>query len=106
MKMPICVQAYFDADSRNDPDALTALFSADAIVEDERARHQGPDAIRQRWASAKAKSNFVNEPIETTATDDETIVRARVSGDFPGSPATLRFGFTIRYDKIIKLEIG
>lgn len=105
MMMPTCVQAYFDADSRNDPDALAGLFSPDAIVEDERARHQGPDAIRQWWASAKAKSNFVNEPIETTAMGDETVVRARVSGDFPGSPAILRFGFTLRNDEIVKLEI-
>ena len=106
MDMPDIVKAYFDADRRNDPDALVAVFSADAVVEDEGARHEGVSAIRSWWAAAKEKSHYVTEPIEATGKDDKIKVRAKVSGDFPNSPVTLRFSFTVNNDKITALEIA
>jgi hypothetical protein len=33
------------------------------------------------------------------------VVRARVTGDFPGGPVELRFQFTLRGDRIESLEI-
>ncbi|MBL27285.1 MAG: ketosteroid isomerase [Rhodospirillaceae bacterium] len=105
MEMPKVISAYFEADRRNDADALVALFSADAVVEDERACHQGVHEIRKWWVSAKEQTHHVNEPIETTAADDRIRVRAKVSGDFPNSPVVLEFFFTIKSNKIVALEI-
>ena len=38
--------------------------------------------------------------------DTAVIVRARVSGNFPGSPAVLRYTFELKNDKIRSLDIG
>ncbi|KPF71393.1 ketosteroid isomerase [Bosea sp. AAP35] len=106
MNLPNCIKAYFEADSRNDVGALMATFSPEAIVEDEHQRHAGPEAIRDWWSEAKRKTPHVNAPIEATTTGDVTQVRTRVSGDFPGSPVTLLFTFTLRNDVIMRLEIA
>ncbi|POR52655.1 nuclear transport factor 2 family protein [Bosea psychrotolerans] len=106
MNLPNCIKDYFDADSRNDPDALVATLSTDAIVEDERMRHVGADAIRKWWAEAKQKTPHVNEPIDAATTGNVTRVRAKVSGEFPGSPVTLQFAFTVQDDRIVRLEIA
>ena len=103
--MPDIVKDYFEADRRNDPDALAALFSADAVVEDERALHEGVHAIREWWTAAKKQTHHVNEPIETTTTGNKTSVRAIVSGEFPNSPVKLDFHFTLGNNKIVALEI-
>lgn len=105
MDMPDAVKAYFDADRANDPRALTEAFSADAVVEDEGARHVGISAIRIWWAIAKEKFHHLAEPIETTTNGDNVSVRATVSGQFPNSPVTLEFSFTIKHGKIVALRI-
>ncbi|WP_376984373.1 nuclear transport factor 2 family protein [Bosea sp. R86505] len=106
MDLPNCIKAYFEADSRNDVEALMATLSPGAIVEDERQRHAGLDAIRAWWMEAKQKTPHVNAPIDVTTTGDVTQVRTRVSGDFPGSPVTLLFTFTVANDAIARLEIA
>ncbi|MBA4204654.1 MAG: ketosteroid isomerase [Polymorphum sp.] len=105
MEMPLIVKAFFDADSRNDADALSGAFAADAVVQDEGARHQGTAAIRSWWSAAKAASQFVAEPLEATSGDGKALVRARVSGQFPGSPLILSYAFTLRDGEIAALEI-
>ncbi|SIQ76646.1 nuclear transport factor 2 family protein [Bosea sp. TND4EK4] len=106
MDLPNCIAAYFEADSRNDVEALMATLSPEAIVEDEHRRHVGPEAIRAWWIEAKRKTPHVNAPIEATTTGDVTQVRTRVSGDFPGSPVALLFTFTVRNGAIARLEIA
>lgn len=106
MDLPNCIAAYFEADSRNDVEALMATLSPEAVVEDERRRHNGTEAIRDWWIEAKRKTPHVNAPIDATTTGDVTRVRARVSGDFPGSPVTLLFTFTVINDAIARLEIA
>lgn len=105
MDMPGIVETFFDADRRNDAEALSNAFAADAAVQDEGAQHEGRTAIRNWWSAAKAASQFVAEPFEATSGDGRALVRARVSGDFPGSPLTLSYAFTIRDGEITSLEI-
>ncbi|MBO4120426.1 nuclear transport factor 2 family protein [Cupriavidus gilardii] len=105
MDIPTVVSAYFEADKSDDADALVSLFLPDAVVNDESARHQGSEAIRAWWLAAKEKYRHVAEPIEATGNDPEVRVRARVSGQFPNSPVTLEFLFTIDNDKIAELKI-
>lgn len=106
MDLPNCIKAYFEADSRDDIEALMATLSPEAIIEDERQRHDGLEAIRNWWIEAKRKTPHVNAPIDATTTGDVTRVRTRVSGDFPGSPVTLLFTFTVINDAIARLEIA
>lgn len=106
MDLPNCIAAYFEADSRNDIEALMATLSPEAIIEDERRRHAGLEAIHDWWIHAKRKTPHVNAPIEATTAGEVTQVRTRVSGDFPGSPVTLNFTFTVRNGAITRLEIA
>ncbi|CDZ63561.1 nuclear transport factor 2 family protein [Neorhizobium galegae] len=105
MDMPSIVNMYFDADSRNDADTLLKTLGADAVVEDENARHQGIVAVREWWVAAKKATQYRAEPVESTVDGDKTLVRARVSGQFPGSPVMLTHAFTIKDDRIVRLEI-
>ncbi|WP_439817541.1 nuclear transport factor 2 family protein [Zavarzinia sp. CC-PAN008] len=100
------VEAFFDAERTNDPDALAATFAADAVVEDEGARIAGVPAIRAWWVAAKAQYNHVAEPFETLGAGDKVKVHAKVNGAFPNSPLVLRFDFTLRAGKIAALRIA
>jgi hypothetical protein len=106
MQLPSNVKAYFDADKADDADALARIFSGEAVVEDEGARHKGIDAIRAWWLAAKRKYHHVAEPIESRGAGNEVSVRAKVSGQFPNSPATLEFLFTVDKGQIVALRIG
>lgn len=106
MDLPNAVQAYFHADAGADPDTIVRAFAADAVVEDEGARHHGREAIRAWWLAAKAKYRHVAEPVTAERQGDRVHVRATVRGDFPTSPAMLGFAFTLDGDHITHLRIG
>lgn len=106
MDLHPAIQSYFDADGRLDRDALTKAFCPDATVSDERRTYEGRDAIGAWWSETKARYEAILRPVEATRADDATVVRTRVSGNFPGSPATLTFAFQVAGDHIKALEIG
>ena len=106
MNLPAPIRTYFTAEAPQDGAALAAAFTPDAAVHDEGATHHGPEAIRAWWLAAKARYRHRAEPLEMTEADGGTVVRARVSGDFPGSPAVLAFTFGLAGDRIRALSIG
>lgn len=106
LNLPKPVQTYFTARAPQDGEAFAQAFSADAFVHDEGEGHRGPEAIRDWWLAAKAKYRHHAEPIEASEQGDKTVVRATVTGDFPGSPAVLTFVFGLKGDRITDLEIG
>ena len=106
MNLPSPIQAYFDADERNDGETLIHVFASDAVVNDEGRSYAGRQAIEAWWRAVKAKYHHVIEPLEKAEGDDVTKVRAKVTGDFPGSPATLTFAFRLKGGRITQLEIG
>jgi hypothetical protein len=106
MQLPTPIRTYFTAQAPQDGADFSAAFAPGAIVHDEGAYHHGPDQIRDWWQKAKAKDRHHAEPVDLTAQDGRTVIRARVSGDFPGSPAILTFTFSLADDRITRLEIG
>lgn len=106
MNLAAPIQTYFTALPPQDEDAFAAAFAPDAVVHDEGRTHRGPAEIRDWWLAAKAKYRHSAEPLEMTETSGKTVVRARVSGDFPGSPAVLNFTFGLAGHHITDLEIG
>lgn len=105
MKLPAAIHTYFTAQAPQDGEAFGAAFAPDAIVRDEARHHHGPQEIHAWWLAAKAKYRHSAKPLEVTETAGKTVVRARVSGDFPGSPADLTFTFGLAGEKITDLEI-
>ncbi|SCY54020.1 nuclear transport factor 2 family protein [Paracoccus tibetensis] len=106
MQLPRPIQTYFTARAPQDGNALAAVFGPTAVVHDEGQVHRGSQAIRAWWLAAKAKYRHHAEPINIAQTGDKTVVRAIVTGDFPGSPAVLSFTFGLEGDRISGLEIG
>lgn len=106
MQLPDAVRTYFEADKADQIDVLIAVFTDDAVVRDEGRTHEGRDAIRAWWRAAKNKYHHVAEPVDAVYTPAAWKVRTKVTGDFPGSPATLTFRFSLAEGKIAKLEIG
>jgi len=106
MHLPAPIQTYFTAAAPQDGEAFAAAFAAEAIVHDEGDTHRGPEEIREWWLAAKAKYRHSAEPLDVSEAARKTVVRARVTGDFPGSPGILTFTFGLAGDRITDLEIG
>jgi ketosteroid isomerase-like protein len=102
--LPTPIASYFAADTAN-AEAVVRCFSEDAVVVDEDRTHRGPAAIARWKADATAQYQYTSEPLSVEASGRETIVIARVTGNFPGSPVTLRYRFTLAGDAIARLEI-
>ena len=49
--------------------------------------------------------NYTSEPAAMVVEGEQTIVTARLVGDFPGSPVDLRYFFTLDGDKVAALDI-
>ncbi|KGJ07693.1 nuclear transport factor 2 family protein [Paracoccus versutus] len=105
MQLPAPIRTYFAAQAPQDAEALAAAFAPDAVVRDEHRTYRGPEEILAWWQAAKAQYRHRAEPLDLTQAADKTAVRARVSGDFPGSPATLTFTFGLAGGRITDLEI-
>ncbi len=102
--LPQPVAAYFAADTR-DGAAVARCFTPDAVVIDEQRTYAGRDAITAWKAETSAKFDYVSEPFHTEQNGDRLIVTSRVTGNFPGSPVDLRYGFVLEGDAIARLEI-
>ncbi|MBR0643412.1 nuclear transport factor 2 family protein [Plastoroseomonas hellenica] len=104
--LPAPVAAYYAAKNRHDIDAMLAPFAPDATVLDEGETLRGHAAIR-RWMEETTRKYRVTVAVaEVSEVDGRVLVAADVSGTFPGSPARLRFAFTLDGGRIARLEIG
>jgi hypothetical protein len=104
-ELPRPVVAYLAADDAKDTTALAGYFADDALVHDEDRDYRGLDAIRAWKQEVQAKYRYVLEPIEASVSDETVKLHARLTGDFPGSPAEVEYTFTLAGDKIAALEI-
>lgn len=103
---PKPVLDYYAAKNRHDIDAMIAPFAKDAVVKDEGETHTGRDAIRAWMEETTRKYAVTVEPETADEKDGELVVRAMVSGNFPGSPARLAYRFRVRGPEIAGLSIG
>jgi hypothetical protein len=105
LNLPAAVTTYLAAEKAKNPEMLTFCFADDALVHDEGRDHRGIDAIKAWKKAADAKYTYVLEPLSASVTEAGVKVRARLTGNFPGSPVELDHTFTLANDKIISLEI-
>jgi hypothetical protein len=103
--LPAPIAAYFEADRLN-PEAVARCFTAHAVVQDEGRTHAGPVAIRAWKAEASRKYTYTVKPLDLAQEEGVDVVRARVTGNFPGSPIDLRYRFRLERGSIVALEIG
>lgn len=104
-KLPAPLDLYFAAGSDADPSRIDRCFAPDAVVFDEGKDIAGLPAIKAWRVQTLAKYRFKTEPLSLTSRDGKTIVRCRVTGEFPGSPIELDYVFAIDGGRITSLKI-
>jgi hypothetical protein len=103
--MPPVIAAYFQAANSHDSDGAALCFASNGIVHDEGERHEGHAAIKAWKEKVSEKYNVIMVPSAIEPEGSGYKVTAKVSGNFPGSPLNMAFGFTLSDDRITLLEI-
>lgn len=105
--VPAVISRYFDLDADRDVEGVTALFSDDATVVDERETHRGRAAIRAWRAGPASRYVYTTEVLRADAEGPRHYtVTARLTGNFPGGTVVLRHAFTIAGEGIARLVIS
>ena len=105
LELPAPVATYLAAVKARDADMLALCFAEDAVVHDENHDYRGLDAIKSWKRETDAKYRYTTEPLDASVDGDIVRLRARLTGEFPGSPVELDYVFTLADDKIISLGI-
>jgi ketosteroid isomerase-like protein len=106
LALPKPVTNYLAAVEAKDTDTLALCFAEDALVHDEGRDYRGLDAIKSWKQETQTKYKYRMEPLDVSVSGKTVKLRARLTGDFPGSPVDLDYTFTLANDKITSLEIG
>ncbi|MYM75499.1 nuclear transport factor 2 family protein [Duganella sp. FT134W] len=104
LTLPEPIAKYFA--SEHNTEALAQCFKADAILKDDGHTYEGVDTITAFLAAASAKYHATSVPFDLQHSDGLHIVLAKVSGNFPGSPANLSYRFSLDRGLIDSLEIN
>lgn len=103
--IPLPIAAYVLAENSHDTDAVVRCFTQSAQVKDEGKIHHGLEAIKKWKVSTTSLYSSQIAPIQVTSSDNGYVLKASVSGDFPGSPVTLHFYFRVSDSLISYLEV-
>lgn len=103
LTLPEPIAAYFAAE--HNPEALARCFTAQAVMKDDGHTYTGVDAIKAFMAEASAKYSATTVPFALEREDGFQIVKAKVTGNFPGSPIDLSYRFRLERGLIASLEI-
>jgi ketosteroid isomerase-like protein len=105
LDVPKPVAEYLVAEQAKDAAALSRCFTENGTVHDEGQDYRGRDSIRLWKHAADAKYRYVLQTVNVQTFGDVVTVRARLTGEFPGSPVELDHIFKLSGDKIASLEI-
>ena len=105
LPLPKPIEVFMSSENMHDTDALAECFASDATVQDEGQTLKGLKAIKAWRLETAKKYQHTLEPVAASARDGKTVVSTKLTGNFPGSPITLDFVFTLQGDKIAALEI-
>ena len=105
-KLPPVIAAFFHAHNTGETANFNQLFTGDAVVSDEAHEYRGGAAIKAWIDGAIVKYKPVADVTDLAEVSEQTIATAQVTGNFPGSPAQIRYKFTVKNGKIAALAIG
>lgn len=105
-ELPAPIAAYFAAKNDHDVNAMLAPFAETARVMDEGKKRIGRAAIREWIDDTTRKYRVTVAIIGIAGSDGQTVVTGRVTGNFPGSPADLRYAFGLAGGEIARLDIA
>lgn len=105
--LPEPIDRYFAAKASSSTEDTLALFTPTATVWDngEDLELKGIDAIRAWMTGTVSGYDLTTEPQSVETRDTRQVVRAIVSGDFPGSPYAFDYVFLVEDGRIAELAI-
>ena len=106
INLPEAIAGYITSANAHDATLCGQYFTEDAIVHDEGKERKGVAAICAWKEDVNRKYRPVIEPLAVAEGGGRLALKAKVSGDFAGSPIELNFAFTLRGGKIARLEIS
>jgi alkylated DNA nucleotide flippase Atl1 len=107
LNLPDAVSAYMRAAEVRDADAVVACFGENAQVTDEGRTWRARAEIRRWWEGPATKYRYtVKLRGGQRVGSDRYVARVRLSGNFPGRTADLRYRFTLREGLISALKIA
>ena len=105
-ELPPSLKSYIAAVNKHDVDAMLLAFSKTATVKDEGKTYTGHADIRAWKEETTRKYRVTVEVSEVARTGNIFKIAMLVTGNFPGSPATLHYVFTLDGDLIVGLEVS
>lgn len=105
MNLPNVIVNLTEAQNNCDSLAYAGCFSETAVVLDEGSEYIGRIEIRKWIEAANRKYKTVMEVVDYSENETQSILTAKVSGTFDGSPVLLDYHLVITSDLIDHLEI-
>lgn len=105
--LPSVISRYFELDAARDVGAIVALFADDATVVDEGESRHGRGEIEAWRTGTASRYEYKTELFGGEALGhDRFVLSGRITGNFPGGTADLRWDFTVSDDLIVRLVIA
>ena len=106
-QLPDVVSRYFDRDRDRDIESIVGLFAEGATVIDEREERHGTAEIRAWQTGAASKYIYTTDITSAEALGpDRYLVTGRLTGNFPGGTADLKWDFSLAGQLISRLVIA
>jgi hypothetical protein len=105
IQLPTPIERYVQIANSGTAEAAPECFAPDATVYDEGQTYKGAAAINDWMAATKKKYGHTITPLDLAERDGQSVLKARLAGNFPGSPITVNFSFVLAGGKIRSLEI-
>lgn len=105
--LPGLLSRYFELDAKREIESVVALFADDATVIDQGETHHGAAEIRAWQLGPNSKYAYATEigSVEPIGCD-RYLITGRMTGNFPGGIADLKWDFTTAADRITRLVIA
>jgi hypothetical protein len=105
VQLPDPIEHYVQIANSGAAEAAAECLAPDATVYDEGQTHEGVAAIKNWMAATKKKYGHTIAPLELAERGGHSVLKASLTGNFPGSPITVSFTFVLAAGKIRSLEI-
>ena len=89
------IERYVQIANSGTAEAASECFAPDAIVRDEGQTYEGVAAIKNWMAATKKKYGHTVAPLELAERGGQSVLKAVLTGNFPGSPITVNFSFVL-----------
>jgi len=105
IQLPDPIERYVQIANSGTAEAAPECFAPDATVYDEGHTYEGVASIKDWMTATKKRYSHTITPLEVAERSGQSVLKARLTGNFPGSPITVNFSFVLADGKIRSLEI-